>query len=377
MKRTRYGLARWALGALALVMGVALVFTTWSSFRSSHRGSDLVERGQASALMHSTLTYLASVGGPPLAPDLQFWIDENEAIGLRYFAISLPPEVNKGPWIEAGESATGATPGRDPVRGLTRLGDRVRIESVLPDAPGRGRGLGRLREGAPGPGERFGMYPPPGGGPPMDALNGPPPRVIMEFVPVAAIELREQAARSLIVGIVTAILLLAVTLLAWRMLGQKEKLEARLELDRRLAALGEMSAVLAHEIRNPLASLKGHTQLMAELLAEGSRERGKAERILEEAIRLETLTTELLEFVRSQKVDRIEAPVDLLVEGAVSAIEGLELTLDIANAPKTWRMDVVSLDRALTNVLRNAAQASPPGSAVEVVVSEVKRFFFL
>jgi signal transduction histidine kinase len=58
-----------------------------------------------------------------------------------------------------------------------------------------------------------------------------------------------------------------------------------------------MSSVMAHELRNPLASLKGHAQLLVEDLT-NEKQHAKGERIVFEAERLEQLTTSLLDFVR-------------------------------------------------------------------------------
>src|SRR5207244_6874897 len=69
---------------------------------------------------------------------------------------------------------------------------------------------------------------------------------------------------------------------------------------RHLMDLGEMSAVLAHEIRNPLASLKGHAQLLAEQVGDTSARRS-ADRVVQEAVRLENLTRQLLSFARTNQ----------------------------------------------------------------------------
>jgi two-component system sensor histidine kinase HydH len=153
-------------------------------------------------------------------------------------------------------------------------------------------------------------------------------------------------------------LLLAAAFL-WRLLGQREAVERGLEHERRLAALGEMSAVMAHEIRNPLASLKGHTQLLTELLAPESRERAKAELVLDEALRLERLTTDLLDFVRPQDVARTQAVPAELVRSAVAQMDHPAMEFDDAGASETWSLDGPRMQRALLNLLRNAVQASP------------------
>ena len=94
--------------------------------------------------------------------------------------------------------------------------------------------------------------------------------VLIEFEPLVAERLAAHAARALALGVVVALLLMAAAAVFWRMSQRHEEVQRRLEHQRRLGALGEMSAVLAHEIRNPLASLKGHAQLLAERLAAGS-----------------------------------------------------------------------------------------------------------
>jgi two-component system sensor histidine kinase HydH len=139
----------------------------------------------------------------------------------------------------------------------------------------------------------------------------------------------------------------------------REALERRLAHERRLASLGEMSAVLAHEIRNPLASLKGNAQLLAELLPEGAKPRAKADRVVAEAVRLENLTNDLLAFVRTGELAR--APVDpaaLLREAAASV--GAEIAVESTAAPASWSLDGPRMLQVLTNLIDNAVQAGPP-----------------
>src|SRR5204862_129534 len=82
----------------------------------------------------------------------------------------------------------------------------------------------------------------------------------------------------------------------------------------------EMSAVLAHEIRNPLAALKGHAQLLAEEIGQGSaatpRAGARAQRVVDEAQRLETLTNDLLAFARSGTIERAAVEPGALLEAA-------------------------------------------------------------
>src|SRR5690606_39259992 len=122
---------------------------------------------------------------------------------------------------------------------------------------------------------------------------------IVEFEPVVATTLVSRASRSLVLAALSATILTLAAALFWRTSERYAAARVRMEEQRRLSVLGEMSAVLAHDIRNPLASLKGTAQLLAEKLPPGSKELQRADRIVAESIRLETLTSDLLDFART------------------------------------------------------------------------------
>jgi two-component system sensor histidine kinase HydH len=120
-----------------------------------------------------------------------------------------------------------------------------------------------------------------------------------------------------------------------------------------------MSAVLAHEIKNPLASLKGNAQLLAGMLPTGDKPRSKADRVVDEAMRLEHLTNDLLQFVRTGAITR--APVDpaRLVRDAAATVPG-DILIDTAQAPSTWSLDASRIREVVINLLDNAVAAGPP-----------------
>jgi two-component system sensor histidine kinase HydH len=130
-----------------------------------------------------------------------------------------------------------------------------------------------------------------------------------------------------------------------------------------------MSAVLAHEIRNPLASLKGHAQLLAENLTAGSKERGRADRVIGEAQRLESLTSDLLDFARSAPLDLKTVDPVAPVRASISDLGEDGFELDVAGAPASWPLDVGRVRQLLLNILQNARQASPEGKRPQVRVT--------
>lgn len=196
-----------------------------------------------------------------------------------------------------------------------------------------------------------------------------PPRLVLEFEPSRSNRLIQQSFYLLIVGIVTSILLVMGAIIYLRQARRADEVEAQMEHQARLASLGQMSAVLAHELRNPLASLKGHAQLLEERLAEGTREKEKAARVVKEALRLEHLCTSLLDFVRSGQIDRQTVDPAELLHDAAGDLGEYPVVLDLDHAPEHWALDPVRIRQVLTNLLVNARQASPPETPVEAAVT--------
>jgi two-component system sensor histidine kinase HydH len=161
-------------------------------------------------------------------------------------------------------------------------------------------------------------------------------------------------------------MILTLVLLRWVL--RREALERQAERDRRLASLGEMSAVLAHEMRNPLTSLKGHAQLLAESLPAESRDHAKAERVVTEAQRLERLTGDLLEFVRSGEIHRAPCNPEELVRESARAVDESRFDISAEDAPSSWSLDRERMQQVLTNLMRNALQSSPADARVDARV---------
>lgn len=130
-----------------------------------------------------------------------------------------------------------------------------------------------------------------------------------------------------------------------------------------------MSAVLAHELRNPLASMKGNAELLAEGLAGDQRRGAQAKRVYEAAARLERLTENLLDFVHAGKVNRAESAPKSLCRRAAHASGVEDVIIDDIGAPEVWNLDEDRMMQALLNLLRNAGQASAEAGPVELRVA--------
>jgi signal transduction histidine kinase len=148
----------------------------------------------------------------------------------------------------------------------------------------------------------------------------------------------------------------------------REQEERRLQLRDRFAELGEMTAGVAHQLKNGLAVLKGHGQLMqrAGLLE-------PAQAVLEETESLERLVRRFLQWAKP--LDPQCAPLELEdVAGQVLAEVGRrpgfqDRILRLEGRGRALA-DPMLLHQALVNLVENACQATPAGGRVTVVLGE-------
>ncbi len=341
---------RWGWLAITVTMGAALVGTAWMGRDRAVAAATTLNRGQSLVLFESVRQQARAMPEMPAAGQLDTLLRQHQAAGLSYLAFF---DSTGSLIVEAGKPAE---PLQVPVR---RRPGPPTMETVA----GHVRLWGFAGLAAP----------PQAPGGPGAAPAAPPVRprrvsFVMEFEPLVAERLAAEATNTLVLSILMAAALIAAALIFWRLSVRQELIERRLEEQRRLGALGEMSAVLAHELRNPLASLKGHAQLLAERLKGGSAERGKADLVVTEAQRLEALTSDLLDFARSGPMALGPADPAALLTSCTDEVARGAFVVQTGGAPATWLMDESRMRQALVNVLRNAHQASPDGTRPEATV---------
>jgi two-component system sensor histidine kinase PilS (NtrC family) len=147
-----------------------------------------------------------------------------------------------------------------------------------------------------------------------------------------------------------------------------EELNLRAE---RLEAVAELSASLAHEIKNPLASIRSSVEQLGRMAGGGGDERLLAELVLRESDRLSRLLNEFLEFARVRVA--MSKPVDLaqVARAAVEIVRqhpacGPETDIRVTGGRPIIEGDEDLLHRVMVNLVLNAVQAT--NGAVRVVV---------
>jgi two-component system sensor histidine kinase HydH len=195
---------------------------------------------------------------------------------------------------------------------------------------------------------------------------------------ILRIALHTAPARQVVYQAQVQILFVAVAVLvlaglgAWqiRTLRRNFALQQEAARQERLAALGGMAAVLAHEIRNPLGAIKGLAQFLDEKAAADSAQQEMTQTIAREATRLERLVSDLLTYTRPRPPDR--RPVDLagvlsevlgLLQPAADAA-GVTCRFDVAKEMPPIAADPDQLKQLFANLALNAVQAMPNGGQV-------------
>jgi signal transduction histidine kinase len=137
----------------------------------------------------------------------------------------------------------------------------------------------------------------------------------------------------------------------------------------RLAALGQLSAGLAHELRNPLGTIRASSEMLTRsLTAENDVAREVAGFIASEVDRCNSLITRFLQFARPLQLQVAQADLAQMLDRAVTMAEreaaGIAFYRNYQPDIPPFPFDAELLEHAFYNLLINAAQASPPGGVV-------------
>ena len=154
-----------------------------------------------------------------------------------------------------------------------------------------------------------------------------------------------------------------------------QEAQAKAQRSDRLAALGQLTAGLAHELRNPLGTMKTSAEMLArKVSSENEVAREMAGFITAEVDRTNSLITRFLDFARPTRLKLERGDITVMLDNAIRRFEreqadaGTQVTVYRNYSPDVppVRFDSELMERVFGNLLLNAAQASPPGGVVTV-----------
>jgi len=152
---------------------------------------------------------------------------------------------------------------------------------------------------------------------------------------------------------------------------QLREAEAAVRRGERLAALGQLSAGLAHELRNPLGTIKASAEMLAKVV-EGENEvaREVTGFISTEVDRCNSLVSRFLDFARPLQLRRAPADLTAVLDRAIALAErdakeqNIKIFRNYAPDVPHFPIDAELMERVFFNLLQNAVQASAPGGSI-------------
>ena len=143
--------------------------------------------------------------------------------------------------------------------------------------------------------------------------------------------------------------------------------EAQMELRSRLSSLGEISAGIAHELRNPMGVIAGYTKLLSKKADESLRPTVNA--IAKEINVMNRIISDFLSFAKPAELNISDVDLKGIIENCVSVVAGgkgdIKTHIDIDGLPAI-KGDEVLLRQAFTNLIQNAIESMPKGGELSV-----------
>ena len=152
-----------------------------------------------------------------------------------------------------------------------------------------------------------------------------------------------------------------------------KKLERDVAIQQRLAAVGEMAAGIAHEIRNPLASMSGSIQILRQELPLSTEQEQLMDIVLRESERLNTTIRSFLAYARPQRfqiarfdVRRALNDTALLLRNSAELREGHEIAIDLPPSELWYEADEGQIKQIVWNLATNGLRAMPEGGTLHL-----------
>jgi signal transduction histidine kinase len=151
---------------------------------------------------------------------------------------------------------------------------------------------------------------------------------------------------------------------------QRLKAEENLRRADKLATIGKMSAILAHEIRNPLNSIKINTDILHQALNLPENQKRRLHIIQKEVTRLDNLVKEVLMFSRQSNIIKTEINIFSLIESIINQLHPIlnEKRVTVSNKVEdvTFKADSEKLKQVLLNMIINSNDAMEEEGLIEL-----------
>ena len=170
----------------------------------------------------------------------------------------------------------------------------------------------------------------------------------------------------------------AGSILLFKDLTEVHALRREIARHQRLATVGRLAAGVAHEIRNPLSSIKGFATYFRERYHDNPQDSQTAAIMIQEVDRLNRVVSQLLEFARPVNIIPRPTAIAVLIADSLKLIEtqarekSIAVTVEDRSTAAEARLDADRLNQVLLNLYLNAVEAMAPGGTLTVRVTDLK-----
>ncbi|MCG8473804.1 MAG: ATP-binding protein [Desulfobacterales bacterium] len=153
-------------------------------------------------------------------------------------------------------------------------------------------------------------------------------------------------------------------------LTEVRSLRKEVERSRRLVSVGKLAAGVAHEVRNPLSSIKGFATYFSERYKDNPNDQNIAQIMIKEVDRLNRVVGQLLEFARPVSLSLKRVNLSSFVDNCVKLVamrakeKGITIATDFDDAPENAFLDPDKVSQVLLNLFLNAIEATEPGGDI-------------
>jgi PAS domain S-box-containing protein len=144
-------------------------------------------------------------------------------------------------------------------------------------------------------------------------------------------------------------------------------IESQMELRNRLSSLGEISAGIAHEMRNPMAVISGYTKILSKKAEQSLKPTVDA--ISKEIVVMDRIISDFLSFAKPAEINMADIDLKTLIENCAASVAGerndITIKLNIAGLPPV-RGDEILIRQAFSNLIHNSAEAMPQGGDLTI-----------
>jgi len=161
-------------------------------------------------------------------------------------------------------------------------------------------------------------------------------------------------------------------------LTQIKELKKQVETNKRLAAIGKLAAGVAHEIRNPLSSIKGFATYFSKRYDENADDKETAQIMVSEVERINRSITQLLEFAKPMAIEKKHVDIKNMISHSLKLVhhdlarKKIETKVNIRTDKAALYTDGDRMNQVLLNLYINAIEALNEGGLLEIEVEDFK-----